>query len=185
MKESPRSLSTNMTIEEHYQDLCLKPSDIYQHLPTLKRYATGCDFVVELGVRGIVSTWALLAGKPKQMISVDIEDPKTFGGDVWEVYDATNAEGIAWEFVKKSSLEIDLPEHDFLFIDTIHEKDFLAKELERHHLKVKKFIAMHDTNLAGDTGMREAINEFLDAHSEWEIAENFDNCNGMCFLKRV
>ncbi len=174
-----------MTIEQHYQDLCLKPSDIYQHLPTLKRYASECDFIIELGVRGIVSTWALLAGHPKQMISVDIEEPKTYGGDIWEVYDATNAEGIAWEFVKKSSLEIVLPEHDFMFIDTIHEKKQLSQELERHNSKVQKFIAMHDTNLLGDTGMREAINEFLDAHSEWEVVEFFENNNGLTVCKRI
>ena len=172
-------------IEERYNKLCAAPSDINEHLPTLKRYAEQSESIVEMGVRGIVSTWALLAGKPKILVSIDIEEPATYGGDIWEVYDAASEEGINFSFIKGSSLEITIPEVDFLFIDTLHFKDQLAQELERHHDKVKKFIAMHDTNLAGDTGMREAINEFLDAHKEWEIAENFDNCNGMCFLKRV
>jgi hypothetical protein len=32
--------------------------------------------------------------------------------------------------------------------------------------------------------MRRAVNDFLDRTPEWEIAEHFDNCNGMTFLKR-
>lgn len=174
-----------MTIEEHYQALCIKPSDIFQHLPTLKRYATDSDFIVELGTRGIVSTWALLAGKPKQMISVDIAHPKDFGADIWEVYDATNAEQIDYEFVQRSSLEIELPEHDLLFIDTLHTYDQLKAELEKHHTKPRKYLIMHDTNLAGENQMQIAVNEFLDAHLEWEVKEHFMNNNGLTVMQRV
>ena len=172
--------------EDKYKLLCIIPSDINEHLPTLKKYASECETVVELGVRGIVSTWAFLAAKPKHIISVDTVHPKEFGGDIWEVEDAAREAGIEFDFILKSSLEIELPEHDFLFIDTIHKYDQLTAELERHHSKAKKFIAMHDTNLAGDTdNMRGAVNDFLDKHPEWEVAEHFDNCNGMTILKRV
>lgn len=175
-----------MTIEEKYNALCKKPSDIHEHLPVLRRYAAQSESIVEMGVRAIVSTWALLAGKPKTLVSIDIEDPATYGADIWEVYDAANAEGVIFSFVKGSSLEVTIPEIDMLFIDTLHFKEQLAQELERHHINVKKYIAMHDTNLGGDdNGMREAVNEFLDKHAEWEIAEHFDNNNGMTFLKRV
>ena len=85
-------------IEQRYQKLCKTFSDINEHLPTLKRYTQQCETVVEMGVRGIVSTWALLAGKPKTLVSIDIEDPSAFGGDIWEVYDAANAEGINFSF---------------------------------------------------------------------------------------
>jgi hypothetical protein len=172
-------------IEEKYQKLCNQRSDINEHLPTLKRYAEQCDSIVEMGVRSIVSTWALLAGKPKILVSIDIEDPSKYGGDIWEVYDAANEAGVNFSFVKGDSLTVTTPEIDMLFIDTLHTKEQLAQELERHHTQVRKYIAMHDTNLEGDNGMREAINEFLDAHPEWAVEENFDNNNGMCFLKRV
>lgn len=47
-----------------------------------------------------------------------------------------------------------------------------AAELERHCNKAKKFIAMHDTNLAGDPDrMRQAVNDFLDKHKEWEVSD--------------
>jgi len=76
-----------MTIEDKYQAACKTPSDIFEHLPTLRRYAAKCGprwskdgdstgrasgvgagatprggHVTELGVRTIVSTWAFLAG---------------------------------------------------------------------------------------------------------------------------
>jgi cephalosporin hydroxylase len=173
-------------INEHYAQVCAVSSDINEHLPTLKRYAEQSETVVELGMRKIVSTWAFLAGKPKQLISVDITHPRDYGADLWEVEDAAREAGIEFDFVLKSSLEIDLPEHDFLFIDTLHTYDQLTAELERHHPKVKKFIAMHDTNLSGDPdNMRGAVNDFLDRHREWEVAEHFDNNNGLTILKRV
>lgn len=171
-------------IEEHYNKLCKTPSDINEHLSALKRYAEQSDSIVEMGVRYLVSTWALLAGKPKTLVSIDLEDPSHFGGDIWEVYDAANAEGVNFSFVKGDSLQVVIPEIDFLFIDTLHTYDQLTAELERHHTSVKKFIAMHDTALEGDPDrMRQAVNDFLDKHPEWEVAEQFDNCNGMTFLK--
>lgn len=172
-------------IEEKYNQLCATPSDIFEHLPTIKRYASECEFIVELGVRSIVSTWALLAGKPKQLISVDITHPNDYGGNIMEVYDATADAGIAFDFVQKSSLEIDLPDIDLLFIDTLHEYSQLSQELKKHQPFVNKYIIMHDTNLAGDEGMKRAVNEFLDANPQWEIAEYFLNNNGLTVLKRV
>ena len=56
-------------LEIKYNELCVTPSDINEHLPTLKVYAEQCEHVTEMGVRGIVSTYALLMGKPKTMIS--------------------------------------------------------------------------------------------------------------------
>lgn len=172
-------------IDDAYTVLCSTPSDINEHLPTLKRYAEQSDVIVELGVRYIVSTWALLAGRPKKMLSVDIEDPKHYGGNIEPVIQVAQENGIDFSFQKASSLEIEIPECDFLFIDTLHTYDQLSKELALHHTKAKKFIAMHDTNLAGDTEMRRAINEFLVAHPEWQVAEDCLNNNGMMFLKRI
>lgn len=60
-------------IEEKYQQHCNTPSDINEHLPTLRRYAEQCETVCELGVRGVVSTWAFLAAKCKKVIGVDID----------------------------------------------------------------------------------------------------------------
>lgn len=174
-----------MTIEKRYEELCETPSDIYEHLPTLRRYAKECDIIVELGVRAIVSTWAFLAAKPKQLISVDIQHPEEYGGDLWEVMDMAEDAGIDFNFVLKSSLDIVLPDHDLLFIDTLHTYLQLSTELEKHHSMTRKYIIMHDTNLLGDTGMKLAVSEFLVKHPEWVIAEQFENNNGLMVLKRA
>lgn len=174
-----------MTIDDHYNLQRVTLSDIYEHLPTLKKYTEECESVVELGVRYIVSTWAFLAGHPRTMLSVDIEHPSAFGADIMEVYDLADGAGITYNFIQKSSLNIDLPEHDFLFIDTLHTYNQLSAELDLHHSKAKKYIAMHDTNLDGDPdNMRGAISDFLNRTPEWEVAEQFDNNNGLTILKR-
>ena len=42
-----------------------KPSDINEHLETLSKYASSCSSIFETGVRGVVSSWALLHGISK------------------------------------------------------------------------------------------------------------------------
>ena len=59
-------------INQNYELKKNTESDINQHLETLKNYAAKCQHITEMGVRGIVSTWALLAGKPKTFKCYDI-----------------------------------------------------------------------------------------------------------------
>ncbi len=50
--------------------------DMHPHYRTLTRYAQECSVIVEWGVRGGVSTWALLDGLPADgvLYSVDVID---------------------------------------------------------------------------------------------------------------
>ena len=59
-----------MTLEEYYDTLCNRGSDINEHLPTLKKYSEECDHITEMGVRWLVSTFAFLMGKPKKLVSI-------------------------------------------------------------------------------------------------------------------
>jgi hypothetical protein len=45
-----------------YNILCKKNSDINEHLPTLYKYASECESIIELGVRGVISTYAFIYG---------------------------------------------------------------------------------------------------------------------------
>ena len=63
------------SISAKYNQLCITPSDINEHLPTLKKYAEQCNSIVEFGVRDGCSTYGLLAGRPKFMVSYDINPP--------------------------------------------------------------------------------------------------------------
>ena len=169
-------------IEEKYQQLCETPSDINEHLPTLRKYALLSDRIVELGVRGMVSTWALLAGLPKEMLSIDIVDPSEHGGNVEETGKMSEAERIYWRFLKGSSLEIELFRHDLLFIDTIHSYEQLSQELRLHSPHTTKYIIMHDTVIPE---MQRAIDEFLTRNNDWKVKEVFINNSGLTVLQRV
>lgn len=167
-----------MSIEETYEVLRHTPSDINEHLETLKKYASECDTIVELGVRYCVSTWALLAGKPKRLTSIDIKHPNDFGGDLQQVYLTTMDENINFEFVLGDSLKIEIPECDLLFIDTLHTYEQLSAELKKHAGRVKKYIILHDTALPE---MQKAVNEI----EGWSTKEQFTNCNGLTILERI
>ena len=170
-------------IKEKYQQFYKTPSDINEHLPTLRKYASLCQSVVELGVRGIVSTWGLLAGFPREMISVDIVHPSEHGGNVEEARDMAEKEKVSWNFLKASSLDIQLPKHDLLFIDTIHTYEQLSQELKIHSPHTTKYIIMHDTAISE---MRLAVFDFLVANNtDWKIKEVFNNNNGLTVLQRI
>ena len=169
------------SIEDIYQLKCGQPSDINEHLPVLKEYSSKVESIVELGVREMVSTWALLAGKPKRMLSVDIVYPKEF--NVREVEGLCKKENIDFEFLEASSLEIEIPICDLLFIDTIHTYEQLSKELKRHDNKVNKFIILHDTTSCKEE-LEPAITEFIE-NGKWVIDKVYKNNNGITILKRI
>ena len=169
-------------IEEKYKKLCETPSDINEHLPTLKKYASLCNSIVELGVRGMVSTWALLAGSPLEMVSVDIVDPSEHQWDTKETKELARSEGILWGFVKMSSLEFKFRRTELLFIDTIHFYDQLSQELKLHSPHTTKYIIMHDTNFPE---MQKAINEFLTDNNDWKVKEVLTTMTGLTVLQRT
>jgi len=177
-------------VNAKYQYYCSVSSDIYQHLPTLQSYVEECEDVVEFGVRGIVSTWAMLAGKPTKMISYDIEKPSKWGGNIDEVYSAAKDCGIDYQFVLGDTTKIEIDECDLLFIDTLHEYDQMKKELELHGNKAKKYLIFHDTisfrerGESGGGGIYRAIIEFLKENSQWYIEAEYTNNNGFLILKR-
>ena len=176
-------------INDKYNELKDRKSDINQHLPTVKRYAEQCDHITEFGVRKIVSTWALLAGNPKRMISVDIKHPNKFGGNIDEVIDAVIGI-IDYEFKIEDTTKNDIEETDLLFIDTWHHYEQLKSEF-RHATKVRKYIILHDTTTFGikgengKEGLKKAIDEFLGENKDWCIKEIFRNNNGLTVLGRV
>ncbi len=176
-------------LQQTYEELCTRPSDINEHLPTLKKYADECEHITEMGVRWIVSTYALLMGKPKKLISYDI-NPINSEPIQEMVKDVTE-----FEFRVANTLDLEIEETDLLFIDTLHNYNQLKSELELHGNKAKKYIIFHDTtafewigesyeNKMDEKGLWYAIEEFLETNPHWEILERFTNNNGLTILKR-
>lgn len=186
-------------LEKIYSDLVNTTSDINEHLPTLKRYAEECDHVTEMGVRWLVSTFALLSGHPKTLISIDIQHPSYFGADISIVETIAYDLGCEFKFILGNTLEISIDETDLLFIDTWHAYKQLKSELDKHSDKVRKYIILHDTTsyefkdetsyefkgwVGTGQGIWPAIEEFLELHTSWSIHERYINNNGLTILKR-
>ena len=179
-------------IQKRLSELISIPSDINEHLPVLAKYAKECNHITELGVRTVISTWALASGNPKVLRSYDIFHPEKHGAKQhFEQFNEAIAETeIDFLFTEADDLQIEIEETDLLFIDTWHVYEQLKKELELHGNKAKKYIIFHDTvtfaeqGEGGGVGLIPAINEFLRANPHWVIIEHFLNCNGLMVLFR-
>jgi hypothetical protein len=180
-----------------------QPSDINEHIPTLIKYASECDHITEMGVRGIISTWAFLKGIPKKLISYDIQYTEHWGSDLSQVYEIAKIFNVDYQFKKENVLKIKIEQTDLLFIDTWHTYDQLKSELDIHSINAKKYIIMHDTTsfeyrdesdfsenawengATSGRGLWPAIEEFLDNSKDWILHERFLNNNGLTILKRI
>ena len=168
-----------------FEYLCNTKSDINEHLPALRDLASKCDTVIEMGVRYCVSTWAFIEGLKKgtTLISIDIKHPSKYGGDLVSVEKACKNKGITSKFYEASTLEIDIPEVDMIFIDTDHTYAQLKGELERHGNKAKKYLVFHDT-VSCETELMPAIEEFMKKNKKWKVKEHYKNNNGVLILSK-
>ena len=176
-------------ILEQYE-LCVNTvSDINEHLPTLKQYAEECEHITEMGVRSVVSTWAFLAAKPKKLVSIDINEcPLDLVGSL------TLMSNIDFSFRlgDTGNPAFIIEETDLLFIDTWHVYQQLKKEFKLHANKARKYIILHDTTTfgthgesTGHDGLWPAVEEFLEANTNWTLKERFTNNNGLTILSRA
>lgn len=189
-----------INLEKKIKEICETPSDINEHILTLIKYGKECEHITEMGVRGIVSTWAFLEGKPKKMISYDIQDPKEWQQDINDVYETSKEYDIDFKFIKANVLNVEIEPTELLFIDTWHAYKQLKQELNLHSGKVSKYIILHDTSsyeftdetsyekwgdewIGDGKGLWRAIEEFIEENNNWYIHERFRNNNGLTILK--
>ena len=200
-------------VKKNYEFLCRRPSDINEHLPTLFAYTTDCESVIELGVRGCVSSWAFLYGllnnnkKVKKLLLNDLTEC-----NVIELVNAARSLNvdINYKWVNDLDLEVD-GMFDLTFIDTWHIYGQLKRELDKFSKITKKYIIMHDTEVDGiqgetirnnwdavkqsqetgftveeiNSGLQKAIDEFLESNNDWKIKQVFKNNNGLTILERI
>ena len=177
-------------LQSRYAQLAATPSDIYQHLPTLRKYAQQCNSVTELGVRTIVSLWSWLDAGVPIIRAYDILQPPADNLTYVENYAVENS--IDFKFTCADVLQITLEPTDLLFIDTWHVYPQLKKELELHGEVARKFMMFHDTTLYGRSGedgstrgLQDALDEFLLESDSWRVREKFTNNNGLTVLERI
>ena len=162
--------------------------DIKLHMDTLSQFAFRALEIVEIGPDlGNGSTRAIGAGvtswKTVSWITVDIDDhilPEcrpTYPN--WHMVVGDSREPSTVDTV---STLLSSGFADLIFIDTIHDKEFLAKELD-----VWRAIALpstvwlfHDTWMLGKYNtMTDAIKEFAQKNPWWKYVDISTECNGL------
>jgi len=139
-------------LEATYITLCNTSSDINEHLPTLKAYAQECSSVFETGVRGVISSYALLYGLVENK---NITDKVIFLNDIddcniveFKKLAEANYVSLKYQWINNLELEF-LPNEtfDLTFIDTWHVYGQLKRELKKFSNITNKYIIMHDTEI--------------------------------------
>lgn len=205
--ETKESLLRQYTI--HHE----KTSDINEHLPVLRQLASESSSVLEIGVRSVVSTWAVLLGlsenqlNTRSYIGLDLESPPVDKINLAKSLAASN--GISFKFLIENDMDTDLAvtgKVDMLFIDSLHTYCHLRYELNKFSNNVKKYIALHDTSdpwgTVDDTeyhgnfseynsefdcskkGLWMAVQDFLQENTNWELFKRYENNHGLTVLKR-
>lgn len=175
-----------MSLADQYLDVCLTPSDIYEHLPRFYEWGEASEKVIEIGTRSGVSTIAWLHGLAGHghLWSVDI-DAKPDIGD----HDH-------WTFIQGDDCSPDvygqLPSGvDVVFIDTSHAYQHTLRELSLYKWLVKPggLMVLHDTELARPFDLpgerpfpvKRAINQFCAAEGlTWT---NYPECFGLGVIR--
>jgi len=200
-------------VKQKYTQLWYSPSDINEHLPTLYNYASKCESIIELGVRGCVSSWALVFG----LLNNNSTNRKILLNDISpcnidELLHVTQNLNIDVKYEWINDLDLEIKENvDLTFIDTWHVYGQLKRELDKYSKITNKYIIMHDTTVDefdGETircgfnldeqvrasgftveeincGLGKAVEEFLNNNSNWKILEKYTNNNGLTILERL
>jgi predicted O-methyltransferase YrrM len=156
--------------------------DMAPHIEALKGYAAEAGSIVEFGVRGGVSTWAMLKGLDEDghIIAVD-NDP-----DVLEMLPPWVRDDPRLELIIGDDLVVELPNRyvGMVVIDSGHEYEQTLAELQRAHRLTEGRIVLHDYLYAETPGVRQAVDEFV-AGFDWAIATVHPSQWGLAVLRRI
>jgi NDP-sugar pyrophosphorylase family protein len=148
--------------------------------------------VVELGTRKLCSAYIWLKARVHKVTGYDIYD----GTQEWPVEYSSytslaKSYGTDFEFIVGDSTQVDIPQCDILFVDTVHTHTQVSRELSLHARKVNHHIIVHDThcedknpNEQSGTGVMMAIQEFLALNGSWKMTYDTDKSQGLTILSR-
>ena len=193
-----------------YEQHASTPSDINEHVPVLRKLAKECSSVVEIGIRSMVSTWGIVLGlsentnPSRSYLGIDLQNPPL--EKLYLIKRLAEDNEISFQFLAANDMEINIPQTDMLFIDSMHTYCHLTYELNKFESKVNKYITLHDTSppwgytddyeYRGDyseypaeisrtkRGLWPAVEDFLASHPDWKLIERRFNNHGFTILKR-
>ncbi len=173
-------------LEHEYNLVCRGPSDINEHLPTLREYAKRCEHITELGTRFGNSAVAFMAARPQVFISYD----PTHNEKVEYLKLIAKEAEVNFQFRQEGPEEIE--ETDLLFVDSNHHQEQCERELRLFASQVRRYLIFHDTAFFWEKGqghesgggLRYAIEPFMASHPEWKQVYRAENNNGLLILER-
>lgn len=180
-------LFNNNKLLIEYQTACKTPSNINEHLPTLKYYAEQVSHVTEFGVSDGCSTRAFLS------TNVTLRSYDIFHNNIaQELFNVAISQNKNVKYTIADVTKIEIEPTDLLFIDSWHSYTQLKTELELHGRKARKYMIFHDTHTFGtkdeggqtEIGLLPAIIEFVIKHPEWKFVLHKINNNGLTVLEK-
>ena len=133
--------------------------DIGAHMETLLLYARQCTHITELGVRGVVSSWAFLQGLVEHKAASGGAATHTLlacdpvmSNNVFTLQREAEQNGVRFTFMLGDDLVAPMEPTDAVFIDTWHLQGQLSRELRRMHALTRKWILLHDTVVDAEVG---------------------------------
>lgn len=188
------------SIEAHYDYArSINDGNVGPHLPRLRALATGLPLCVEFGVRRGGSSSALLLGAD-HVISYDITP-------LPEAKALQQLAGSRWDYRIASSLDVEIPPCDLLFIDSKHTFLHCQAELDRHAYKATRYLVFHDSIWRGSwgegtkdmnetrqkddkkrlaaLGIRPAIDNLMIRDRTWFLAAHYTDACGLLVLERL
>lgn len=183
---------TRLVFDQEFRIARDTPSDINEHMEILKSLADEVSHVTEMGTRTGISTRAFLAS------DVTLRAYDLFRNvRVEELFKLAREEGRDVEYIQANVLNVKIDVTDLLFIDTWHSYDQLFAELTLHAPKVRKYIALHDTQTYGTrseefmgrigrNGLLPAIIHYMIKNpGRWQFKIHRTNNNGLTVLERI
>lgn len=153
------NINIDTYIANKYTRACSNPSDIYELIPDLYRYAKECQSVIECGVSEGNSSWGLLKGlcdnTYDNKVFVQCDLPQKTCEYEFIMGEICKIKNIKHTFYRMSDLDIEFNESerfDLTFIDTWHIYGQLKRELLKYAPITNKYIIMHDTEIDGELG---------------------------------
>jgi glycosyltransferase involved in cell wall biosynthesis/cytochrome c-type biogenesis protein CcmH/NrfG len=161
---------------EHFQAACLGPSEVHEHLSTLRDLARECKSVTEIGSPSAATTLAFLMGEPRRLVCLDParrrdeEVLKALAGAAELIFQVANP------------AEAQPQETDLLFVGLGPGLELKDGFLERHAARARKLVVVHGTT--DGNGRSQAVEALL-AGGQFHLRQRHENNHGLTVLERV
>lgn len=164
--QDPWNIGTHYpTLEEHAKAFV----DMEPHVETLVRLASGCQTILELGVRSGVSAWAFLTGLPEDGVLYAVDKDSRVINDHWlppQVIEDNRFVYTEGDDIDKFTIKAMPVNPDLVFIDTSHQYTHTYAELVLAAGLGAGKIALHDYALEP---VSMAVEDFLTFREEYSI----------------